>query len=244
MRNERLREAIAGLGIKITDLGPMVGVNSKTAQRWIYEGRQPRRSTAERVAKFFGLPVDWLWPHIDGDDHRVPTELVRMYPHRLDVPRQLWQELIRDTHSQIDILAVAGLFLIEDNPAIVGLLKCKANEGVQIRIALTDPDSAAIRRRAGEQMLYDTLVHRAEVARDTYDPLFSAVSVQYRPHTATVYSTIVRCDDQMLVNHHLYGIYGHLAPLLHLQRAQDGGLFDLFRTSFDRVWHTSGSPIL
>ena len=60
MRNERLREAIAALGMKINDLGPVVGVNSKTAQRWVYEGRTPRRKTADRVSHHLGVPVDWL----------------------------------------------------------------------------------------------------------------------------------------------------------------------------------------
>lgn len=244
MRNERLREAITALGLKINDLGPLVGVNAKTAQRWVYEGRTPRRSTADRVSHELGVSLDWLWPEIDGDENRIPTDLVRFYPHRLDAPRQLWLELIRGANRHIDILAIAGLFLIEDNPGIVGLLRRKADAGTAIRIALTDPDSTALRRRSGEEMLFDTLVNRAEVARDAWDPLFTTARVEYRPHCATVYTSIFRFDGQMLVNHHLYGINGYQAPLLHLQRTQDGGLFDLFQASFDRVWQVSGSPIL
>jgi hypothetical protein len=244
MRNERLREAITALDLRINDLGPLVGVNSKTSQRWVYEGRTPRNGTAHRVAHQLGVPVDWLWPQIDGDDRRIPDDLVRLYPHRLDAPRQLWLELLREARSNIDILGIAGLFLIEDNPGIVALLRRKEAMGLQIRIALTDPDSTALRRRSGEEMLFDTLVNRAEAARDAYDPLFTTPGVEYRPHAATVYTSIFRCDDQLLVNHHLYGINGYLAPLLHLKRTHDGGLFDLFQASFDRVWHVSGSPIL
>lgn len=244
MRNERLREAIAALGIRVSDLGPKVGVNVKTAQRWLYEGRTPRRNTADRVAHYLGVPMDWLWPHINDEVNRVPADLIRMYPHRFDAPHQLWAELIRGADREIDILAVAGLFLIEDNPASVALLTRKAHGGVRLRIAFSDPESTALRRRAGEEMAFDMLAYRAEAARDAFDGLFTMPSVEYRPHAATVYTTIMRCDDQMLVNHHLYGIFGYLAPLLHLQRSTDGGLFDQFQTSFDRVWHTSGSPIL
>ena len=93
-------------------------------------------------------------------------------------------------------------------------------------------------------MLFDTLVTRAEMARDAFDPLFTVAGVEYRPHTATVYTSIFRFDEQMLVNQHMFGIYGYLAPLMHLKRADDGGLYDMFRASFDRVWHVSGSPIL
>jgi transcriptional regulator with XRE-family HTH domain len=243
MRNERLRAAIAALGMSVNELGPKVGVNAKTAQRWFYEGRTPRRKTADRVADILGVPADFLWPHIDGETNHVPADLVRLYPNRLAVPRQLWLELIRNAHTEIDILAVAGLSLIEDNPAIVGLLRHRAHDGIRMRIAFTDTDSAAIRRRGGEEMLFDTLVHQAEAARDAYDTLFTMANVEFRAHIATVYTTILRCDDQLLANHHLYGVNGRLAPLLHLHR-NGGGLFDLFHTSFERVWHSSGSPIL
>jgi transcriptional regulator with XRE-family HTH domain len=243
MRNDRLREAFTALGLKVNELGPKVGVNPKTAQRWFYEGRVPRRTTADRVAELLGVPVDWLWPDIDGEVKQVPADLVRLYPNRLVAPRQLWLELVRNANSQIDILAVAGLSLIEDNPAIVALLRRRADDGVKMRITFSDTDSAAIRRRGGEEMVFDSLVHRAEVARDVYDPLFTMAGVEFRPHIATVYTTILRCDDQMLVSHHLYGLNGRLAPLLHLQR-NTGDLFDPLQTSFDRVWHSSGSHIL
>ena len=243
-RNDRLKEAIAATGMKINDLGPVVGVNAKTGQRWVYEGRVPRRKTADRVSHCLGVPVDWVWPQIDGDENRVPTDLVRLYPRRIDAPRQLWLELIRGARAEIDILAIAGLFLVEDNPSVIALLKRKAENGVHLRVALTDPDSLALRRRGGEEMLFDALLTRAEIARDRFDPLFTAAGVEYRPHGATVYTSIFRCDEHMLVNHHLYGVSGYLAPLMHLHRTAEGGLFDLFQASFDRVWHVSGSPIL
>lgn len=76
--NVRLKEAIFAMGISINDLGPAVGVHAKIGQRWVYEARVPRRRTAERVAHRLGVPVDWLWPEIDGDDKRVPADLGRV----------------------------------------------------------------------------------------------------------------------------------------------------------------------
>jgi hypothetical protein len=93
-------------------------------------------------------------------------------------------------------------------------------------------------------MLFDALVRRAELARDAFDPLFTTQGVEYRPHIATVYTSIVRCDDQMLVNLHMFGSYGYQAPLLHLKRTTDRDMFDLYQASFERMWHVSGSPIL
>lgn len=169
---------------------------------------------------------------------------MRFYAHGLDAPGQLWLELARGACSEIDILAVAGLFLVEDNPGVVAHPQRKARTGVHLRIALTDPDSAVLRRRGGEEMLYDALTARAESARDTFDPLLAVSGVEYRPHGATVYTSIFRSDEQMLVNHHLYGINGCVAPLLHLKRTGEGGLFDMFQASFERLWDVSGSPIL
>jgi hypothetical protein len=31
---------------------------------------------------------------------------------------------------------------------------------------------------------------------------------------------------------------------MNLKRTDEGGLYDMFQASFDRVWHISGSPIL
>ena len=118
MRNDRLRDAVTALGMKVNDLGPQVGVNIKTAQRWFYEGRTPRRKTADRVAQVLGVPVDWLWPHIDGETNQAPTDLVRMYQNRLAAPRQLWLQLIRDARND-DAIRIG----VSDDPALQDVVR-------------------------------------------------------------------------------------------------------------------------
>jgi transcriptional regulator with XRE-family HTH domain len=246
MRNERLREAIRASGLAITELGGAVGVDGKTAQRWVYEGRTPHRRTADRVSRRLGVPVDWLWPAISGPsgNSSYPRDFVRLYTHRAEAPRQLWHELMRETKDCVDILCVAGLFLVEDNPSIDALLARKAEDGVQLRIALAHPKSPALRRRGTEQQLLKALTARARAAQSYFEPLSRMPGVDLRPHAATVYSSIFRFDDQMLVNQHLYGTQGYLSPLLHVRRESEGGLFDGFAASFERFWRTTEPPNL
>jgi hypothetical protein len=43
----------------------------------------------------------------------------------------------------------------------------------------------------------------------------------------------------MLINQHIYGTYGYMAPILHLRRMEGGDFFDMYLQSFIRVWETS-----
>jgi transcriptional regulator with XRE-family HTH domain len=247
MRNERLREAIRASGLAITELGGAVGVNGKTAQRWVYEGRTPRRKTADRVSRRLGVPVDWLWPSIAapgaGPDNN-PRDFVRMYAHRAEAPRQLWHELMRGAKSNIDMLCVTGLFLAEDNPSVDDLLARKAEDGVPVRLALAHPTSPALRRRGTEQQLMGALAARARAAISYFEPVGEIPGAELRTHNFTIYSSIFRFDDDILVNHHLFGIRGFLSPLVHLRRETEGGLFDLVSGAFDRFWEVISPPEL
>jgi hypothetical protein len=55
-------------------------------------------------------------------------------------------------------------------------------------------------------------------------------------HRTTLNNSIYRFDDEMLVNTHLYGVPGAYAPVPHLRRLAGGELFDIYATSFQRVW--------
>jgi len=43
----------------------------------------------------------------------------------------------------------------------------------------------------------------------------------------------------MLINQHVYGMYGYMAPVLHLYRMDGGDFFDMYVRSFGRVWEIS-----
>ncbi len=72
-----------------------------------------------------------------------------------------------------------------------------------------------------------------------YRPLLSVPGVGIRVHSTTLYNSIYRADDQMLVNGHVFGVNAYGAPIWHLLRAEDGGMFDTYAASFDAVWATA-----
>ena len=51
-----------------------------------------------------------------------------------------------------------------------------------------------------------------------------------------LYNSILRFDDQMLVNPHIYSVPAFRAPVLHLRRIPGGPLFDTYVECFEHVW--------
>jgi hypothetical protein len=80
------------------------------------------------------------------------------------------------------------------------------------------------------------------MALSYYAPLAGVPGIQFRLQSETLYNSIFAYDDEMLVNQHVYGMYGYMAPILHLRRMEGGDFFDLYVKSFERVWEIS-SPI-
>ena len=60
--------------------------------------------------------------------------------------------------------------------------------------------------------------------------------VEARTHSTTLYCSIYRGDEEMLVNTHLYGQAGHMMLLVHLRRVPGAELFASYQASFERVW--------
>ena len=136
-------------------------------------------------------------------------------------------------------MAYASLFLPEENPRSVEVLRAKAAAGVRVRICLGDPDTPEITLRAEEEELYDGYAGRIQMAMAYYRPLLGVPGVEFHLHRTTLYNSIYIYDDQMLVNMHAYGVYGYLAPILHLRREPAGDLFDMYAKSLERVWERS-----
>ncbi|CAN5400942.1 hypothetical protein BH24ACT7_BH24ACT7_05290 [soil metagenome] len=57
-----------------------------------------------------------------------------------------------------------------------------------------------------------------------------------------MYNSIFRGDNLMFFTPHLYALKGYRAPLLHLRRLTDDGLFDGLLAHFERIWTTT-TPI-
>jgi transcriptional regulator with XRE-family HTH domain len=236
MPNERLRTALRERSLSTTALAAKLRVDPKTVERWVTKDVIPHRTTAAAAAKLLDRPVTWLWPATDEPAEQGSGEVVAFYPHRAQTPRSLWLNLLKAAQREIVLMAYASLFLPEENPESTRILREKARAGVKIRIALGDPDSPEVALRGVEERLYVGLVGRVRMAIAYYQPLLAVPNIEFRLHRTALYNSIFIYDDEMLINQHAYGVYGYMAPILHLRRVDGADLFGMYAESFERVW--------
>jgi transcriptional regulator with XRE-family HTH domain len=240
MPNERLRATLIESEYDERSLAEELGLDPKSVQRWIARGITPRRITAHRAAKLLGVPASWIWPDLETE--REPAshaEIVTLYPHRSEVPRHLWLDLLTAARTRVWLYANASLFVAEDNPESIDIIRRKAEDGTDVRLLMADPDSPECAKRGVEEQLFDAIPARVRMALSYYAPLVGVPGVEFRLQRETLYNSIFAYDDEMLVNQHVYGMYGYMAPILHLRRIQGGDFFDMYVRSFERVWDVS-----
>ena len=243
MPNERLRTTLLESGYNERSLADELGLDPKSVQRWITRDVTPRRSTAHRAAKLLGAAASWLWPDLEADrESASQAEIVTLYPHRSEVPRHLWLDLLTAARERVWLYANASLFLPEDNPESIDIIRHKAGSGAEVRILMADPDSSQCNTRGIEERLFDAIPARVRMALSYYAPLAGMPGVDFRLQKETLYNSIFVYDDEMLINQHIYGTYGYMAPILHLRRMDGGDFFDMYVSSFQRVWEVS-SPV-
>jgi transcriptional regulator with XRE-family HTH domain len=62
MANERLRRAIQQAGLGLDDIADHVGVDVKTAERWLTKGRLPHARNRAQAASLLSVDELELWP--------------------------------------------------------------------------------------------------------------------------------------------------------------------------------------
>jgi hypothetical protein len=144
-------------------------------------------------------------------------------------------------YSLIDIVGASGL------PA---MLLEKGAAGCQVRALIGAPDSiwvAAAAKQLGQDdqdyISRTELEREIELSRGHLEPLIGKPGIEIRAFYAERYNTIVRFDDQMLVTLHLWGTPTAQAPLLHLRRHADGGLFDQFAHHLETIIREASEPV-
>ena len=241
MANERLRDTMARGGWTCAALGDAVGVDPKSVERWVNLGRTPRRTTAMRAAETLGEDIYALWPSLRQarPARAVSPELVALYDRRADVPASTFVDMLGSARARLDVLVYAAVFLHEAYPRLNDRLREQAAHGCRIRIALGDADSPNVQQRGREERFGHGIESRCRLAAMHYGPLLGVPGVEVRTHGTTLYNSLYRADDQMLVNAHVWGANAYGAPVWHLRRAADGGMFDAYSESFDAVWATA-----
>jgi hypothetical protein len=175
-------------------------------------------------------------PVASAEPVRGVPDLVAVYPHRGALPQHRWAALLDNAHEQIDILVYAGLFLPDGHPDLAGVLSSKANHGAKIRLAFGDPGCDAVRLRGDEEGISSGLGARIRLSLTYLRDAFGVPGIEIRTHQATLYNSLYRFDDDLLVNAHAYGAPAAHSPLLHLRQAPGGRLFAHYQSSFERVW--------
>lgn len=236
MANERLRAAIHEAGFGPDDVAERLGNDRKTVDRWI-DGHVPYRRNQHAVAKLLAVDPGYLWPPASAEQSRdlAMAELVSLWPVRSQVANETWLGLFERAERRIDVLVYAGFWLSED-PTIRRLLAAKAGSGVQVRFLLGDPRSEAVELRGVEEGIGGAVAAKIDNTIHNYRDVIAAPNTEFRLHATTLYNSVYRGDDEMLVNAHLYGLPGHMTPLMHLRRVPGAELFAGYLDSFERIW--------
>lgn len=233
MVNERLRRAVLKAGLDAEGLADTLGMSVKSVERWIRGEVVPYPRTRYRVAARLGEDESYLWPETANHDALAGAELIATYPRRSAVPRNLWVDLLRQTQRNVDLLAYAGLFLTEEHPEWIPLLRAKAEAGVRVRLLLGDPKGMQLASRDAEHEISGGVSGRVRAVLAYYKPFGNLISI--RLHDTPLYNSVYRFDDEMIVNVHAYGILAAYTPTMHISRI-DGQYFNTYLESFERVW--------
>ena len=241
MPNERLRAALVRDGWTLPSFAEAVAVDPKTVERWITKERTPHRRIAIAAAKRLSEDPVYLWPELDrrvvADD--TYGEVITIYTERSAVPNSLWLSLLQGARQSVDILVYAGLHLPEAHPSWAKEIQKKCHEGARVRIAFGDPDSTQVRTRGEEEGVGEGLAARIRYALAWHRPIFGSPNLSIAFHSTVLYNSVLRFDDQMLVNPHIYSMPAFRAPVIHLRRIRGGPLFDTYAECFENVWAQS-----
>jgi hypothetical protein len=223
------------------DVAARLRVDPKTVRRWL-SGRVPYPSSRAALADLVGADEADLWPDAGGplSGRSRPEELAAVYPHRWAIPREVWTRFFESAEREIGILAYSALFLAED-AGLLGIIEDKARRGLRVRIALGNPDCAAVAQRGHEEGIGDAMAAKVRNALTLYRPLAAVEHIEIGLHEAILYNSIYRADDQLFVNQHVYGIPAARSPVFCYRESESGEIAAAYDDSFEMVWMSTKS---
>lgn len=164
---------------------------------------------------------------------------MRLYPDRASVPRDTWLRLMDEARDDISVLVMSGTFYAQTQPRVSAMLSAASARGVRVRLCFGDPDGEAVATRGREEGIGDTLAAKIRSSLTYYREAAASGGVEMRLHSTTLYASLFRYDDDILVNPHAYGEPASVNPTLHLRRLDGGQVAALYMDSFERVWGTA-----
>lgn len=239
MSNERLRTQMSTRRTSALDIATALQVDPKTVERWVATGRVPHQRHRLATAELLGVEETYLWPQLltgDGVRGASNTEIAAVFPHRGAVPGELWDRLVDQAQSQVDVLVYSGLFLHDTHPGMAASLAERATRGLRARFLYGDPDSQTVAWRGEEEGIGANLAARIRLSLTYMAPALGTEGIDVRQHESILYNSLYRFDDELLVNTHVMGSPAPSNPVIHLRRVEGGHLFDHYLRSFERVW--------
>jgi transcriptional regulator with XRE-family HTH domain len=238
--NERLRTLMLRTGTTTEDLAKCCGTDVKTVERWLSLGRVPHRGNRWAASQRLGADETWLWPEaIAHRDGAAQSELARMYPDRASVPRETWLALMDGAREDISVLVMSGTFYAQAQPHVARELSAAAARGVRVRLCFGDPAGQAVAIRGREEGIGDTLAAKIRSSLTYYRSIAQSGECEVRLHATTLYASLFRYDEEIIVNPHAFGEPASANPALHLRRLDGGQVADHYMDSFERVWDTA-----
>jgi hypothetical protein len=229
-------------GKATTDIATACRVDPKTVERWLSPGRLPHRRHRWVIVDLLKVDESYLWPEAVKEDRRpvlAESELVRVYPDRSSVPREMWLRRVSEAQRTIDVLVFSGTFFAQTNPRIAPMIAERAAAGVRIRLCFGNPLGRAVETRDREEGLHGTLSAKIKASLTYYRRLVGVDNCEIRLHDTTLYASIFRFDDHLIANPHIWGQPASANPVMHLRRVEASGWFDRYADSFDAVWDTA-----
>ena len=238
MANDLLITAIRDAGLDPGQIADLAGVDRRTVDRWL-QGRVPHPRYRHQLATHLGREEHELWPETTRARGQTALgEITAAYPRRSDPDAPDWRALLRSSHHQADMLGYS-LQHVAQARQITKLLTDKARDGCQIRIALADPTAPPAIAADQQSRPPGRLTSRIQDTQRRLAGLLGQPGIELRQHQLATTHTILRFDDQLLLTIHLHGTPGFQAPLLHLRRQHDYGLFDQLAKHIDDIWQAS-----
>lgn len=238
MANDLLNAAIRDSGLDIFQVADVAGVDYRTVQRWL-GGRVPYPRYRQKLATALGVDEAELWPETGRSRGRAALEeIIAACPRRGDGDAPDWRSLLRSAEEQVDLLGYS-LEQVTTAKAITKTLATKAGGGCRIRLCLADPHSDTLMTADALQRPAGRLLARVQGSHQKLLELIGQSGIELRTHELAGTHTVLRFDDDLLLTIHLHGTPGFQAPVLHLHREMDFGIFDQLAKHFEDVWDTA-----
>ncbi len=241
MTNHRLRNAMAAAELTNARLAEQVGVDAKSVERWVTQGRQPHADDPRASGASAGVRGDLP---VAGSPHLIErglgasqSELVQLWPTRNEVPADVWRTLISQAERTDGDLVYAGGFLVETF-GLVDVVREKSELGARSASCSATHRCEAVRARGVEEGL-PTLPQRCqstlEYLSETLSPPGRRSPNAPAPRCTPASSgSTTPCSSTPTPTGP-----GRRGPRVqHLQHVPGGQLFAYYDDTFERVWAT------